>query len=412
MIRWPAIVVHADMDAFYAAVEQRDNPALRGRPVLVGPRSQRGVVLTASYEARPFGVGSAMPMVEARRKCPDALVVPPRFARYEAVSAQVMAVLADFSPSVEPLSLDEAFIDMSGAAHLFGPPESIGRQIRDAVREATGLAISVGISATKYVAKVASAHGKPNGLIVVPPDRAVDWLAPQPVARLWGVGRKTVPRLHALGLFTIGDVAAADKRMLREKLGATGRHIHRLAHAHDPRPVQRGRRGKSIGSERTLSVDIVRRDQIEPHLRRSAERVARRLRAKRYLARGVRVRLKTARFELRTRQRTLVKGVDTADALYAVACALLDEFDAPGPYRLVGLAAFDLKPRCEAAQPDLFERPEKRRLETTVDDLIERFGSGVVVRASDLKRAGTVADDAPNLDFLDGAADGDGECRD
>jgi DNA polymerase-4 len=170
MVPWTTVIAHADLDAFYAAVEQLDDPSLRGKPLLVGPNSQRGVVLTASYAARPFGVGSAMPMAEARQRCPKALIVPPRFERYAEISRQVMAVFADFSPDVEPLSLDEAFLDMSGAEQIFGEPESIGRQIKDAVREATGLTISVGIAATKYVAKVASAHGKPDGLVVVPPE--------------------------------------------------------------------------------------------------------------------------------------------------------------------------------------------------------------------------------------------------
>jgi nucleotidyltransferase/DNA polymerase involved in DNA repair len=197
---WPRIVAHADMDAFYAAVEQLDDPALRGRPVLVGPRSNRGVVLTASYEARPFGVGSAMPMAKACRLCPNALIVPPRFDRYQEVSAAIMSVFCDFSPDVEALSLDEAFLDMTGTKHLFGDPQSIGRRLKEAVRDATGgLTASVGLSAPQYVAKVASASRKPDGLTVVPPEEARAWLAPLPVSRLWGAGPKTQARLHLLG---------------------------------------------------------------------------------------------------------------------------------------------------------------------------------------------------------------------
>ena len=188
MADWPRIVVHADMDAFYAAVEQLDNPELRGKPILVGPNSNRGVVLTASYEARPYGVGSAMPVGEARRRCPHATMVPPRFERYEALSGQIMDIFGDFSPHVEAISLDEAFLDMSGAERLFGPPLDIGREIKERVRKATGLNVSVGVASTKYVAKVASAHDKPDGLTVVPPAGAVDWLAPLPVSRLWGAG--------------------------------------------------------------------------------------------------------------------------------------------------------------------------------------------------------------------------------
>ncbi len=398
---WPRIVVHADMDAFYAAVEQLDDPSLRGKPVLVGPRSWRGVVLTASYEARPYGVGSAMPVAEARRRCPDAIMVPPRHERYEEISKQVMDVLGDFSPAVEPLSLDEAFVDMSGAAHIFGPPEAIGRKIKDAVFDETGLNISVGISATKYVAKVASAHGKPDGLTIVPPGRAVEWLAPLPVSRLWGVGKKTAPKLERLGFRTIGDIAAADERELRGRLGAAGLHFHRLAHAADPRRVQRGRTAKSIGSDRTLSKDVWRRTDIERHLRRAADRIARRVRAKGYVAGGIRVRLKTSTFDMFTRQRRLRRPEDTSKAFFALARALLDEFEHPGPFRLVGMAAFDLDWRRHARQPDLFEERRPRALETTIDELIDRFGNGVVVRAKELGSSGRVLENGMNLDFLD-----------
>ena len=398
---WPRIVVHADMDAFYAAVEQLDDPTLRGKPVLVGPNSHRGVVLTASYEARPYGVGSAMPVAEARRRCPDAVMVSPRFERYEQISKQVMNIFGDFSPAVEPLSLDEAFLDMSGSKHIFGPPKTIGEKIKDAVKEATELDISVGISATKYVAKVASAYGKPNGLTVVPLERAVEWLAPLPVSRLWGVGKKTAPKLHNLGFKTIGDIAAADQRELKLRLGAAGEHYYQLAHGMDPRRVSRGRTAKSIGSDRTLSRDISDRTEIERHLRRAAERIARRVRAKHYVARGIRVRLKTAQFAMLTRQMHLPKPDDTADVFFAVAKKLLDRFDHPGPFRLVGMAAFDLDWRQQPRQSDLFDDRRQRHLETAIDDLIDRFGKGAVVRAKDLVHGGTISDNGMNLDFLD-----------
>lgn len=398
---WPQIIVHADMDAFYAAVEQLDNPSLRGKPVLIGPNSQRGVVLTASYEARPFGVGSAMSVAQARRRCPQAIMVPPRFERYRQISAQIMNIFADFSPSVEAISLDEAFLDMSGAEHFFGPPRSMGARIKQAVLEATGLNISVGISGTKYVAKVASAYDKPNGLMVVPPQHAVDWLAPLSVSRLWGAGKKTVPRLHALGLHTIGDVAAMGEPALSRHLGAAGRHFYQLSQARDPRRVARGRTCKSIGSDRTLRRDICHHNDIKLHLRRAAERIARRVRAKAYVAGGIRVRLKTTQFEMLTRQQQLAKPDDTANAFYATACQLLTHFDHPGPFRLVGMAAFDLDWRQQPAQMDLFESANPRRLETTIDQLIERFGKDTVMRATDLNHHGTVSNNGVNLDFMD-----------
>ncbi len=399
------VIVHADLDAFYAAVEQLDDPSLRGKPVLVGPNSHRGVVLTASYEARPFNVGSAMPMAEARRRCPNAMIVPPRFERYEEISRQVMSVFDDFSPAVEPLSLDEAFLDMSGAQQIFGAPEAIGRKLKSAVHDATGLTISVGISATKYVAKVASAQGKPDGLLVVPAETAAAWLAPLPVQWLWGAGKKTTEKLNAMGLRTIGDVAAADPARLRRQLGAAGRRFHELAHAIDARPVSRGRTGKSIGSERTLNEDVMRRVDIEKHLRRSADRVARRLRAKRYLAGGVRVKLKTTRFELLSRQRRLTVPADTADVLFKESQTLLDAFDHPGPFRLIGLAAFDLETREEPGQSDLFDDGRQRSLETTLDSIVGRFGNGAILRAKDLQDGGTVLDEGTNLDSLDSRDD-------
>lgn len=403
---WPRIVVHADMDAFYAAVEQLDNPELRGRPVLVGPKSARGVVLTASYEARPFGVKSAMPVAEARRRCPEAIIVGPRFDRYQEISQRVMDTLADFSPRVEALSLDEAFLDMTGAQRLFGSPSAMGQQIKDAVRQATDLVISVGVAGTKYVAKVASAHDKPDGLTVVPPDRAKAWLAPLPVSRLWGAGKKTVPRLLALGLATIGDVANADARLLG-RLGSAGAHFHALANARDPRPVNRVRAAKSIGSDRTLVADVSRREDIELHLRRAADRIGRRLRAKGTVAFGVRVRLKTSRFEMLSRQVALRRPVDLGADLLSAGLGLLDEFDHPGPFRLVGMAAFDLAQREDARQLDLFEDGAERDLETTIDDLVRRFGRGAVIRARDLGAGRTVAADGLDPDFLDRVDDDD-----
>ncbi len=397
---WPRIVVHADMDAFYAAVEQMDNPALRGKPILVGPNSYRGVVLTASYEARPYGVGSAMPVAEARRRCPHAIMVEPRFDRYQQISQRVMDVFTDFSPRVEALSLDEAFLDMTGAERLFGPPVEMGRKIKQAVRDATGLNISVGVASSKYVAKAASAHDKPDGLTVVPPEQAKSWLAPLPVSKLWGAGRKTVPRMLAIGLDTIGAVAAADVGFLCDRLGSAGRHFHDLANARDPRPVLRARAAKSIGSDRTLSRDVFAREDIERHLRRASERIARRVRAKGYVAKGVRVRLKTNRFEMLTRQRRLRKPADLGSEFLAVGRRLLDEFDHAGPFRLVGMAVYDLAWRDEPLQLDLFEDAVRHRLDTTIDRLIERFGSRVVMRARDLHHPGAIMDGV-NLDFLD-----------
>ena len=389
------------MDAFYAAVEQLDDPALRGRPILVGSASDRGVVLTASYEARPYGVGSAMPMAWARRKCPNALIIPPRFDRYQQVSKMIMRVFADFSPDVEALSLDEAFLDMTGSEEIFGAPEVIGHRLRRAIRDVTGgLTASVGLSSTKYVAKVASAFRKPDGLTVVPPEGAKAWLAPLPVSCLWGVGPKTQDRLHQLGLLTIGSVAEADPKFLSTKLGSAGLHFYTLAHAEDPRPVLGSRMSKSIGSESTLDRDLSDKADIKFHMRRSADVIGRRLRKKNYLAFGVGLKLKTANFQLISRRHRLSEPTDVAERLYSVAVDLLEHVDHRGPFRLIGLVAYDLVGSDDHAQPGLFNTLGRRRqLEVAVDRLAERFGINVVKRADDLDNPR--ASSASNLDYLD-----------
>jgi DNA polymerase-4 len=401
---WPRVIVHADMDAFYAAVEQLDDPRLRGRPLLVGSDSARGVVLTASYEARSSGAGSAMPMLQARRLCPDALVVPPRFERYQEVSALVMDALSGFSPLVEPLSLDEAFLDMTGSTRLFGAPASIGARIKAAVRDCTGgLTASVGISGTRFVAKVASGFRKPDGLTIVPPLEMRDWLAPLPVASLWGAGPKTTERLRALGYERIGDVARADPAALERSLGAVGERFFALARGLDPRQVVGARRAQSVGSEHTLNVDISARSQIEAHLRLSADAVAGRLRRSKRVAHGVRVKLKTTDFRVITRQAVLAEPTDVAAVMLARAKALLDEVQqGSGPFRLVGLTAYDLRAAGPGdAQLDLLPEAgdRDRRLETAIDALVDRFGRGVVQRAGDLRRDRGVGV-AANLDFL------------
>jgi DNA polymerase-4 len=387
------------MDAFYASVEQLDNADLIGKPILVGPPSRRGVVLTASYEARPFHVGSAMPMAEALRRCPHAVVVPPRFERYTELSRRIMQVFRDFSPQVEAISLDEAFLEMTGAGHIFGDAESMGRKIKQAVMEATGLHVSVGVAASKYVAKVASGVCKPQGLLVVAPEETIQWLAPLPVARLWGAGPKTQSRLNALGYQTIGDIAAADPAVLVDQLGSMGAHFYELAHGRDPRRVEGNRRSRSMGSERTLNEDVVERVDIERHLQRSADRIARRLRRKDLLAGGVRVRLKTTDFKLISRQCTLAAPSDLAEELFTAGASLLDRFGHPGPFRLVGLTAYDLQKREDTTQLDLLSDDKERRLETTLDELTERFGDNVIRRARDLSNT-TVLGDAPNRDSL------------
>lgn len=400
---WPNVIAHADMDAFYASVEQLDDPSLRGKALIVGPNSLRGVVLTASYQARKSGVKSAMPMAEAMRRCPDATVVPPRFDRYQQQSQAIMAAFADFSPRVEAISLDEAFIDMTGAEGIFGAPAKIARLIRDAVTDATGgLTASVGIAATKYVAKVASDFNKPNGITVVAPDETIEWLDPLPVSRLWGAGPKTVSRFHKLGLLTIGDVRRADPFFLKQHFGSGAAHFQALAHGRDPRRVAGRRKARSMGSDRTLLHDVSDPAEIEQYLKRSADRVGRRLRDKGFRCGGVRVKLKTNKFALHSRQTRLTEPSDCSEHLFKVAAGLLAQFENTGPYRLVGLAAFDLVRADDPQQLDLFASDARpKALENAIDDCIRKFGKGAIGRAADLGSARTIADTTPTLDFID-----------
>ncbi len=374
------VIFHVDMDAFYAAIEVHDNPRLAGLPLIVGGPRQRGVVSTASYEARAFGIRSAMPMSEAMRRCPQAVVLPVRMERYVEVSGQVMAVFDRFSPSVESLSLDEAFLDMTGTEALFGPPERTAARLRAEVRADTGLTCSVGVAANKFLAKLASELNKPDGMTLVPFGGEKAFLAPLAVSRLWGVGPKTNARLQALRLATIGDIAAADPAWLRRELGQLGDHVWALANALDDREVEPDRDRKSVASEETLATDVRGRAAVESLLLPHAERVARHLRAEGLRALGVRVKLRYQDgFQLATRDHRLGTPFDDSDTLFREACRLLARLDLDRPIRLVGVGAFDVAPAGDAGQGDLFAAPSQKRsdLEHALDDLRARFGDKV-----------------------------------
>jgi DNA polymerase-4 len=375
------VILHVDMDAFFAAIEQRDHPEWRGKPLIVGGPIKRGVVSTASYEARPFGVHSALPMALAIKRCPQAIVVPGRMAVYAEVSQQLMAILESFSPHVEPLSLDEAFVDMTGCEKLYGPPDCIARAIQERIQKETRLTCSIGLAGNKFLAKLASDLDKPNGVTWVPFGREAGFIAPLPVGKLWGVGPKSVARLEELGLRTIGDVAAADLKWLRSALGSLGDHIHTLACAEDDRPVVSGHERQSIGSEVTLEADVRGRAQVEPVLRAQCQRVARHLRRKRCKARAVRVKVRYSQtFQLATRDAALPMACDDSASLFDVARTLLNRLDLDSPLRLVGAAAFDLVVPGQATQADLFQQPKAdkhSRLEHTLDAIQDRFGDKV-----------------------------------
>jgi DNA polymerase-4 len=376
-------ILHVDMDAFYASVEVRDRPELAGRPVIVGGLSGRSVVLSATYQARAFGVRSAMPMSRARRLCPQATVIPPRHRLYGAVSKEVMAIFRAVTPLVEPLSLDEAFLDVSGAIRLFGSPASIGRQIRHQVAQQQQITCSVGVATTKFLAKLASVHCKPDGLLVIPAGEALEFLHPLPVSALWGVGDKTRQLLSRLGLRTVGDIAAAPLEALERDLGkAAAAHLHALANGRDDRSVASSVREKSVGSEETFETDISDPVQIRRELLRLSRRTATALRSASLAARTISIKLRKADFTTITRSRTLPEATSETQQIYATACALYAASGLSGQarLRLVGVRAAGLVPAAAAATQLTLEGRGSawRDAESALDKITGRFGADAV----------------------------------
>jgi DNA polymerase-4 len=394
-------ILHADMDAFYASVEIRDRPELAGLPVIVGGGS-RGVVLSASYEARVTGVRSAMPVTRARRLCPQAVFVGPRHQVYAAVSAEVMAVFRSITPEVEPLSLDEAFLDISGSIRRLGRPAEIGELIRASIRDQQGITCSVGVANCKFVAKLASSLCKPDGLLVVPDDQVLDFLHPLPVAALWGVGEQTGQVLAGLGLRTVGDIAHTPLAVLQRELGqAVGSHLSALAWGRDDRPVIPGSTDKSVGAEETFATDVDDPQLIRRELLRLSGRTARSLRASGSVARTVVVKLRLANFTTITRSRTLPEPTDVARKIYVTACDLYAAagLDSRARLRLVGVRAAGLIPAARSATQLAFgERPVSwRDAERAVDRISGRFGPDTV-RPAVLVRHGEERQPRPPVD--------------
>ena len=409
-----ATILHADLDAFYASVEQRDDPRLRNRPVLVGG----GVVLAASYEAKAHGVKTAMNERQALRLCPGAVVVPPRFEAYTEASRRVFEVFDDTTPLVEGLSIDEAFLDVSGLRRIAGSPEQIAADLRAKVKDRVGLPITVGVARTKFLAKVASGVGKPDGLLVVPPDGETAFLHPLPVERLWGVGPKTAAKLEQRGLRTVADVAQLGEEALTAMLGlASGRHLHALAHHRDPRPVEVGRRRKSVGSQQALGRSPKTHDDLVAILHSIVDRVMRRLRAGKRVGRTITLRLRFDDFTRATRSATLPWSTDATEPVLAAALELLEgEFDRidDDGLTLLGMAIANLTD-ASAVQLTLpldhdtaivaprhndstVELARSASLDATLDTLRDRFGSAAVTRASSLGR--TAGIEVPKLPDL------------
>jgi DNA polymerase-4 len=388
-------ILHCDLDAFYASVEQRDHPEYRGKPVIVGGGpTERGVVSAASYEARTFGVHSAMPLREAGKRCPHGIFVPGNFEAYEVASDAVMALFAERTPLVEPISLDEAFLDVTGTAHLFGGPEACARDLKRAVREQVGLVISVGMASNKLCAKVASDLRKPDGFVIVPRGGEAAFLAPLPLSRLWGVGPKTRAVLEDLGMRTIGDLANADPALLEARLGEHGSTIAQRAKGidEDREVVADPGDPKSIGHAHTFDRNTLDRAQIESTLLRLAEGVGRRLRKHELRGRTVELQLRVAPFETRTRQRTLSEPTSDDLAIFEAARALLRDALAAdrdagrvSPVRLVGVTMSGL---VAGEQLDLFTGARMSRLNAALDAVRTRFGDGALDRASAREASG------------------------
>jgi DNA polymerase-4 len=387
-------ILHVDMDAFFASCELRSRPDLVGLPVIVGGDGSRGVVTAATYEARKYGIHSAMPMSRAKRLCPDVVILPPDFALYSEVSAGVMAVFRDVTPLVEPLSLDEAFLDVSGAVRRLGPPAVIADTIRARVHDEQGITCTVGVAPTKFVAKLASTRAKPDGLLVVPADRIIAFLHPLPVGALWGVGDKTEEVLVRLGLITVGDIANTPVDTLVRALGpAAGHHLADLAWGRDPRHVTPPAPEKSVGNEETFPRDVDDPEVIRRELLRLSEKVASRLRAQGYAGRTVVIKIRFADFSTITRSRTLRSATDVAREIYATSVALYEALGLQrARLRLVGVRVEGIVDADDAPRQMLLDEPELgwREAEQAVDRASARFGRGSVLPA---RLLGTGGDD-------------------
>jgi DNA polymerase IV len=384
-------ILHVDMDAFYASVEQRDRPELRGLPVIVGGSvERRGVVCAASYEARRYGVHSAMPTATARRLCPDGVFLPVRMAHYAQVGHQIRALLLSFTPLVEPLSLDEAFLDVRGCEGLFGAAPDIARRIKEQIRFETGLIASVGVAPNKFLAKLASDHGKPDGFVVLPAEGVREFLTPLPVGRLWGVGAKGEKRLHSLGLHTIGQLAALPERVLVDHLGAAGRHLWQLAHGLDERAVVPDREAKSISTETTFASDIVDRQCLRTWLLDLVDHLGARLRRQGMRAQTVELKLRSSDLRTRIRSLSLPEATDVTDLLWRAALELFERGLTREylPLRLLGVGATKLT-RETLVQRDLFAADKHERqsaLDRTIDAIRGQFGAGAIQRGSLVER--------------------------
>ena len=387
-------IIHVDMDAFYASVECLDDPALKGLPVIVGGLGPRGVVATASYEARAFGVHSALPMSRARRLCPEGHFIRPRIARYREKSAEVFSIFNDFTPLVEGLSLDEAFLDVSGSLKLFGRQLAIGRKIKERIKAETGLTASVGLAHNKFLAKLGSDVHKPDGLVVIDPLKVHEFLDPMPISRMWGIGNKTAPRLKALGILTIGQLRKTDISILQPVLGNRSGHFLRLSRGEDDREVQPERPDKSISHEVTFDTNVSERDVLLAELQKQAENVSGRLRAEGLMASTVVVKIRDPGFHTVTRSRSMRACSNSTKTLYRMARALFEswrENHKTTPVRLLGMGVSGLEESHAAdhAAGDLADSRSEQQLDRVFDTINQRFGEAGISHGRALGRKKT-----------------------
>jgi len=383
-------IIHLDMDAFYPSVEVLDNPALKGKPVIVGGSKERGVVSSASYEARKFGIHSAQPIAKAKRLCPGGIFLPVRMSRYQEISKQVFGIFHRFTPLVEPISIDEAFLDVTDSIRLFGQPGNIAKKIKQIILTETGLTISAGVAPSKFVAKIASDIDKPDGLTVVHPDDVRDFLDPLPVKKMWGVGKVSQRLLSRLNIHNFRDLRQTPVKVLEKKFGKHGVKIHLLAMGVDERDVIPDHDVKSIGHEQTFLQDIISLDTVQKELLALGSKVARRMRQKGLKGKTITLKVKYSDFVQITRSVTLPKSIDDGSEIYSVACRLLEKTGVTKkPVRLLGISLSRLSCLGTGTQLSLFDQDrssqERQRLNTALDSLYEKYGDKSVVPGTLLK---------------------------
>lgn len=386
------IILHIDMDAFFASVEQMDDPSLRGKCVVVGGKSNRGVVAAASYEARKYGIHSAMPIFQARQRCRTLVIVPPRRKRYVELSRRIMSILRGFSPLVEPISIDEAFVDITGCRRLYGAPDHIAMAIKDKIHHDVGLTCSIGVAPNKFLAKIASDLDKPDGLSVLPPEKVSEFIDHLDVQKVPGVGRRAGQILSSLGIQTLGQVRQCPESLLLKKLGKFGHRLRALSRGEDNSRVTPHSQAKSISTESTLSQNTLDRELLRGYLLSQSQSVSRELRRKQVRCRTITLKIKTADFKLYSRSRTLSRPVQSAERIYQVALELFRQFSLTKAVRLIGVGAGALQPVFQPVQAELFPDGQQVRdrkwekVDRAMDAVAERFGDRAVTRGGRIKR--------------------------